>query len=229
MQTPQQWLKWLSLAEWWYNINYHSSIQTTPFEALYGYHPPLHIPYIPNDTKVEAVEVLHKDREAMITCLKQTLNYARNRMKQYADPHRSERYFTIGDWVYLKLRPFVQTSLKTQKPSKIGPKFYGPFMILEKIGVVAYKLDLPQESHMHPVFHVSLLKKAHGQHSPTIPLPAGPGFLFQPRAIIDKILARRGTKLVSQVLVHWHGVPLADSTWELEDEFQLRFPFFLHS
>ncbi|XP_076911425.1 uncharacterized protein LOC143569378 [Bidens hawaiensis] len=190
--TPQQWLKWVSLAEWWYNTTYHSSIQTTPFEALYGYPPPLHNPYIPNDTKVEAVEVLHRDREAMITCLKQTLNDARNRMKQYADSHRSERCFTSGDW----------------------------------IGAVAYKLDLPQDSHMHPVFHVSLLKKAHGQHSPTIPLPAGPRFLFQPRAIIDKRLARKGTKLVSQVLVHWHGVPLADATWEFEDEFQLRFPCF---
>ncbi|XP_076916526.1 uncharacterized protein LOC143576282 [Bidens hawaiensis] len=147
-------------------------------------------------------------------------------MKQYADKHRSERVFAKGDSVYLKLRSFVQSSIKTQKYSKIGPKFYGPFLILEKIGAVAYKLDLPADSQIHPVFHVSLLKKAHGNHLPNIPLPASPKFMFQPRAIVDKRLVRRGTKLVHQVLVHWHGVPLTDATWEFENEFQLRFPAF---
>ncbi|XP_076935063.1 uncharacterized protein LOC143601564 [Bidens hawaiensis] len=208
-KAPNQWLKWLSLAEWWYNTTYHSSMKTTPFEALYGYPPPLHIPYIPNDTKVEAMEILHRDREAMITSLKQNLNQTRNRMKQFADNRISERNFEIGDWVYLKLRPFVQTSLKTQKYSKLGPKYYGPFLVWEKI-----------------VFHVSLLKKAHGQHLPVIPLPTNPRFMFQPRAIVDRRLVRKGNSSVSQVLVHWQGVPLSDATWEFENEFKMRFPDF---
>ncbi|XP_076922977.1 uncharacterized protein LOC143584951 [Bidens hawaiensis] len=162
-EAPNQWLKRLSLAEWWYNTTYHSSIKTTHFEALYGYPPPLHILYIPNDTKVEAVDILHRDREAMITSLKQNLNQTRNRMIQFADNHKSERNFEIGDW------------------------------------------------------------KAHGQHLPVIPLPKNLRFMLQLRAIVDRILVRKGNSSVSQVLVHWQGVPLSDATWEFENEFKMRY------
>ncbi|KAD3337228.1 hypothetical protein E3N88_32748 [Mikania micrantha] len=158
MHTPQQWLSWLSLAEWWYNTTFHSSLKCSPFEAL----------------------------EAMISHLKGNLQAARNIMKQYADAKRTERTFEKGDWVYLKLQPFVQTSLRRVKHTKIGPKYFGPFLILEKIGSCAYRLDLPTDAQMHPVFHVSLLKKVHGGHLPIVPLPTNPRFHFQPRAIVDR-------------------------------------------
>ena len=54
-QTPQNWSKWLPLAEFWYNTNYHNSLKTTPFQALYGIPPPLHIPYLPGDSPVAEV------------------------------------------------------------------------------------------------------------------------------------------------------------------------------
>ncbi|KAJ0837840.1 putative nucleotidyltransferase, Ribonuclease H [Helianthus annuus] len=198
----------------------------SPFEALYGFPPPTHIPYIPYDTTVEAVEFVYRDREAMINLLKETLSQTRNRMKQYADANRSERTFQNGDWVYLKLHPFVQNSIRNQRHSKIGPKYFGPFLVIEKIGKVAYKLDLPSDAQLHPVFHVSLLKKAFGQHAPIVPLPTDSCFLLQPRSIVDRRLVRKGNHMVNQVLVHWQGLPLEDSSWEDLNEFELRFPGF---
>ncbi|XP_021971566.1 uncharacterized protein LOC110866729 [Helianthus annuus] len=122
----------------------------------------------------------------MLTQLKQSLVQARNRMKQYADKNRSERSFEVGDWVYLKLQSFVQTSLRVNKYSKLGPRYFGPFLVLEKVGSVAYKLDSPATSQIHPVFHVSLLKKAYGNNVPVLPLPTGHRFVLQPRAVVDK-------------------------------------------
>ncbi|XP_076937811.1 uncharacterized protein LOC143605666 [Bidens hawaiensis] len=147
-------------------------------------------------------------------------------MKQYADKKKSERQFEIGDWVYLKLHPFVQNSLRKVKHSKLGPKYFGPFLIVEKMGTVAYKLDLPVETQLHPVFHVSLLKPAYGHHQLSIPLPTGPRFLLQPRSIVDRRLVRERNRQATQVLVHWQGLPLEDATWEDLNEFELRFPEF---
>ncbi|KAD5317318.1 hypothetical protein E3N88_17264 [Mikania micrantha] len=226
MQAPAQWVSWLTLAEWWYNTTFHSTLKMSPFEALYGFSPPLHIPYIPHDTNVEAVEIFCRDREAMIQHLKHNLQFARNRMKQYADAKRSDRSFEKGDWVYLKLQPFVQSSLRRIRHPKLGPKYFGPFLIIAKVGNCAYRLDLPDEAQLHPVFHVSLLKKAHGNHAPIVPLPTNPRFHFQPRAIIDKRLVRRRNRMLHQLLIHWANLPTTEAAWEYQDEFELRFPHF---
>ena len=92
---------------------------------------------------------------------------AHNRMKQQADQHRSERSFEVGDWVFLRLQPYKQISLKQdKKDNKLSPKYYGPYKVLQKIGTMAYKLELPAYSRVHPVFHVSCLKKVIGDKIP---------------------------------------------------------------
>ena len=48
-ENPKEWVQWLSMAEFWYNTNFHTSIQTTPFEVLYGQAPPIHMPYLPGE------------------------------------------------------------------------------------------------------------------------------------------------------------------------------------
>ena len=76
---------------------------------------------------------------------------AKNRIKQLADRKQTERHFTMGEEVYLKLNHQYLKSLTKQPISKLNPKYYGPFPILEKIGVVAYRLQLPEDAKIHLV------------------------------------------------------------------------------
>ena len=88
-------------------------------------------------------------------------------MKQQADKHPSEISFDVGDWVFLRLQPYRQISLKQAKnDNKLSPKYYGPYKVLQKIGTMAYKLELHATSRVHPVFHVSCLKKVMGNKIP---------------------------------------------------------------
>jgi hypothetical protein len=64
--------------------------------------------------------------------------------------------------VFLRLQPYMQTSLKAEHCQKVEPKFYGPYTILKRVGQVAYQSALPNQSKLHPIFYVSCLKKVIG-------------------------------------------------------------------
>jgi hypothetical protein len=87
---------------------------------------------------------------------------AQNHMKQQADQGHSEHQFVEGDQVFLHLQPYKKTSLKVEHCQKLTPKFYGPYTILKHMGPMAYQLALPSHSKLHPIFHVSFLKKVIG-------------------------------------------------------------------
>ena len=141
---PKDWSKWIPFAEWWYNTTYHSATHTTPYEVVYGQPPPVHLPYLPGDSKVDTVDRSLQAREATIKLLKFHLNRARNRMKQQADKRRSDRQFQIGDLVYVKLQPYRQHSVARRSCEKLSARFYGPYQVLEKISNVAYRITLPE-------------------------------------------------------------------------------------
>ena len=93
-------------------------------------------------------------------------------MKHFADAKRTDISFQVGDYVFVKLQPYRQTSLKLQRNHKLGLRYFGLFKILEKIGTIAYRLQLLLEGHIHSVFHVSFLKQCTGNPLSTyIPLP----------------------------------------------------------
>ena len=79
-----------------------------------------------------------------------------------ADRHRSERSFELGDWVFVKFQPYRQQSVVQRSSHNISPKYYEPYKIIDKIGPMAYRLQLPSASQVHPVFHVSQLKRLVG-------------------------------------------------------------------
>ena len=137
---PTHWSKWLSVAEFWYNTSDHSSLGRTPFEVVYGY-APRHFGISPeaNIPVADLAEWL-KERELMTRVIRLHLSRAHARMKRQADKHRSERSFAVGDSVYLKLQPYVQSSIATRSNNKLSFRFFGPFTILERIGEVAYRL-----------------------------------------------------------------------------------------
>ena len=138
---------WLPLVEWWYNTSFHTAGKMTPLMALYGYHAPSITSSLRKNSKVQAVEDNTENQQQVLQLLKDNLNLAQNRMKQHAYQHHSERSFDVGDWVFLQLQPYKQISLKKSKNDiKLSPNFYGPYKVLQNIGTMAYKLELPASS-----------------------------------------------------------------------------------
>jgi hypothetical protein len=221
---PRNWSSWLSSAEFWYNTSPHSAIGRSPFEALYGY-PPRLLAVDPSVAVHTEVEAWTSDRQWMDQVLRQHLLRAKTRMKKQADQHRSERNFAIGDLVYLKLQPYVQTSLAPRSHQKLAFRFFGPFRIVARIGSVAYRLDLPAHSSIHPVFHVSQLKKALGAtHQVIADLPSDFALNLVPEQILESRLVQRGNCRVQQVLVKWNNLPPSLATWEDYEALRQEFP-----
>jgi hypothetical protein len=105
---------------------------------------------------------------------------------------------------------------------------YGPYRVLEKVGEVAYKLDLPAAAQVHPVFHVSQLKPFIPNHTPVFSdLPCSVDFATHnllPVAVLDRRLVKKGHRAVPQVLVQWSGLPEDSATWEDFYVVKQRFP-----
>ncbi|GJU06850.1 putative reverse transcriptase domain-containing protein [Tanacetum coccineum] len=143
------WVNHLPLVEFSYNNSYHASIKAAPFEALYG----------------------QKCRSPVCWAeIKQRIQAARDRQKSYADLKRKPMEFQVGDRVMLKVSPWKGV-VRFGKRGKLNPRYVGPFKVLEKVGAVAYKLELPQElSRVHNTFHVSNLKKCYADEPLAVPL-----------------------------------------------------------
>ncbi|KAA8539425.1 hypothetical protein F0562_026117 [Nyssa sinensis] len=176
-------------------------------------------------TNVESVDQQLLSRDQVLIDLKARLREAQARMKKVYDGHHREREFEIGDWVYLKLQPCRQTSISMRKNVKLSPKYYGPFKILKKIGAMSYKLELPPESRIHIVFHVSLLKKKIGEKYPIqgeLPVIENDAETLYPKP--QAVLDRRQRKNKEEILIHWQGLSLAEATWENLAAMQKQFP-----
>lgn len=149
-------------------------------------------------------------------------------MKLQADRKRTDRQFQVGEQVLLTLQPYTQQSVVSRPFPKLAFKYFGPFTVLEKIGMVAYKLKLPDGSLVHPVFHVSQLKPFTPNYTPVfkeLPNVIDMGARqLQPEAILDRRLVKKGGQAVPQVLVKWEHVPMEAATWEDLYVVKERFP-----
>ncbi|KAL5759632.1 hypothetical protein ACOSQ2_018470 [Xanthoceras sorbifolium] len=226
---PSHWANWLPLAEWWYNTNYHTALKMTPFEALYGFRPPIYSGS-PRDYSDPESRAFVKDRDKIQHTLKESLIQAQSRMKTYADRKRTEREFNTGDHVYLKLQPYRQTTLVVRRNLKLVPRYFGPYQITERVGKVAYRLLLPPGSQIHPVFHVSQLKAKIGSRFTSNPqLPhTGPNgqILAQPVAVLERKMVKKHNKAVVQYLIQWSTTSPEDATWEDAEMIHKSFPSF---
>ena len=119
--------------------------------------------------------------------------------------------------MYLKLQPYVQTSLAIRANANLAFCFFGPFRVEQKVGTLSYRLQLPSGCKLHPVFHVSQLRKGAPPEPVHTELPlvddsSAPHQV--PEAILETHQVRRRHKLLDQSLIRWSGLPASLATWE---------------
>ncbi|GJQ91378.1 hypothetical protein Tco_0002517 [Tanacetum coccineum] len=173
--------------------NYHSSVRCALFEALYGRkcRSPLMWAEV-GEGQLIGPELMQETTEK-ISQIKDRLKVARDRQKSYADKRRKPLEFSVGDYVLLKVSP-SKCVVRFRKKGKLASKFVGPFEIVEKVSLVAYRLDLPKELNgVHDTFHVSNLKKCLADPTLQVPLDeirvdAKLNFMEEPVEILEKSL-----------------------------------------
>ncbi|XP_071933843.1 uncharacterized protein [Coffea arabica] len=155
--------------------------------------------------------------------IRQRIQAAQSRQKSYADNRRKDLEFAVGDQVFLKITP-LKMSLMTGKGKKLQPKFVGSYKILQRVGNVAYKLELPpNSSRIHNVFHVSMLKKYHPDPShvlqpENVEIDEALTYEEKPIKLLDcKVKELRNKRIpLVKVLRRNHG--LEEASWEVEEE-----------
>ena len=179
----------------------------------------------PETARTEVAGELIRTRDEMLAEVRQRLLQAQQLAKHYYDDHHREAEFAVGDWVWLRLLHRSTQSLDPRAKCKLGPRYAGPFPILERIGKVAYRLQLPARARIHDVFHVGLLKPFRGEPPaapPALPPLADGRILPEPAKVLQAQL-RRG---VWFVLVQWAGLPEEEATWEQREDFRQHYPDF---
>jgi hypothetical protein len=116
---------------------------------------------------------------------------------------------------------------KSKKDNKLSPNYYGPYKVLQKIGTMEYKLELPASSRVHPVFHVSCLKKVIGDkisvQTILLEINEEGKIILEPEAITDTRIHQLRNISISKYLIKWRKLPAKDSTWE-DDSFIKKHP-----
>ncbi|GJU91448.1 putative reverse transcriptase domain-containing protein [Tanacetum coccineum] len=168
-----------------------NNTDAAPFEALYGRkcRSPVCWSEV-GDSQLTGPEMIRETTEKIVQ-IKNRLLTARSRQKSYADVRRRPLEFNVGDKVMLKVSPWKGV-IRFGKRGKLSPRYIRPFKVLERVGPVAYKLELPRELQgIHSTFHVSNLKKCLSDESLVIPLDEIQlddklHFIEEPVEIIDR-------------------------------------------
>ncbi|XP_019238505.1 PREDICTED: uncharacterized protein LOC109218581 [Nicotiana attenuata] len=188
-------------------------------------------------TRVNLSTAFHPQRDGQAERTIQTLEdmlrahlkTAQSRQKSYSDVRRRDLEFQVDDWVFLKVSP-MKGVMRFGKKGKLSPRYIGPYRILRRIGQVAYELELPQELvAVHPVFHISMLKKFMGDPSLVVPtevIGVKDSLSYEeiPVAILDRQICKLKTKEIASVKVLWRNQRIEEATWEAEEDMKSRYP-----
>ncbi|KAJ9535195.1 hypothetical protein OSB04_un001722 [Centaurea solstitialis] len=223
------WDDHLPLVEFSYNNSYHASIQCAPYEALYGRkcRSPLNWLEV-GENRLFRPDVVQETTDK-IKMVQEKLKVARDRQKSYADNRRKPLEFQVGDKVLLKVSPW-KGLIRFGKKGKLSPRFVGPFQVIERIGPVAYRLDLPIElSSIHDTFHVSNLKKCLSEETVVLPLDEIQideqlRASEEPIEILDREIKQLRRSRIPIVKVRWNSRHGPEFTWEREAFMKSKYP-----
>nr|XP_009796600.1 PREDICTED: uncharacterized protein LOC104243148 [Nicotiana sylvestris] len=154
---------------------------------------------------------------------------AQSRQKFYADKRRRDLVFTIGDKVFLRVS-LMKSVMQFGKRGKLSPRFIGLYEVLDRVGAVAYRLALPPELFfIHPMFHISMLRKCISDSSrvleaPIIPLNEKLSYEEEPMAIVDRQVRKLRSKEIEFVKVLWRNNTFEEATWEIENTMRVKYP-----
>jgi transposase InsO family protein len=223
------WDDHLHLVEFSYNNSHQASIKMAPFEALYGRkcRSPLYWDEV-GESRVMGPEILSQTVDK-VRIIKERLQVAQDRQKQWADAERRPLEFQAGDHVFIRISP-MKGVIRFGARGKLSPRFIGPFEVLERVGEVAYRLALPPSLEaVHDVFHVSQLRKYVGDDSHVldhteIELRPDLSYAEQPVAVIGQSTKVLKGRTIPLVLVSWNRQAPGEATWEREDAIRERYP-----
>ncbi|TYJ97418.1 putative DNA/RNA polymerases superfamily protein [Cucumis melo var. makuwa] len=226
LQFKGNWDTHLSLMEFAYNNSYQSSIGMAPFEALYGR--PCRTPVCWNEVgerKLVGPELVQVTSDN-IKLIKENLKIAQDRQKSYADKRRRDLEFQIGEQVFLKSSPW-RGVLHFGRKGKLSPRYTGPYQIIKRVGLAAYRLELPTElARIHDVFHVSMLRKyisdlSHVFQVQPIELKEDLSYREEAVQILDRKEQVLRNKTIQLMKVLWRHHGIEEATWESEDQMKL--------
>jgi hypothetical protein len=218
------WDEHLAAAELAINGAVHASTGFTPFYLNFGQDVPLPLDraiagLLPssNPTAAERVERLRSD----LARARSNIEKAQQRQSKYADQHRREVKFVVGERVLLSTEHLRMVGDDKRTP-KFSCKFLGPFAIKRVVNDNAYELDLPAPMRIHPVLNANRLKAYRDgaadfpSRPPTDARPPPEVTLENGAEVyeVESILAHRGAGARAQYLVKWRGYPHSESTWE---------------
>ncbi|GJS36284.1 putative reverse transcriptase domain-containing protein [Tanacetum coccineum] len=164
-----------------------------------------------------------------VVLVKEKPKAARDHQKSYVDYRRKPLEFEVGDRVLLKVTPWKGV-VRFGKKGKLAPRYVGPFEILKRIGLVAYRLTLPEElNSVHDTFHVSNLKKCLADANLHVSLDEIKvnktlRFVEEPVEIMDREIKKLKRRKVALVKVRWNSKRGPEFTWEHEDQMRIKYP-----